>query len=61
MEEKENQEIINVRGKNDKEILEIYKRIAEDSEVQSEIFDNTQNEEISNKMYELYKKRKRAK
>lgn len=61
MEKNENQEIINVRGKNDKEILEIYKKIAEDSEVQNEIFNMTQNEEISNKMYELYKQRKRVK
>ena len=52
---------IDVRNKDEKEILNIYKKIASESIVQEEIYDEVNNKEIANKIYGLYKIRKREK
>lgn len=55
MGDKNKRKVINVKDKNENEILDVYKTIAETSRVQNIIYDEVGSKDVALKLYELYK------
>lgn len=55
MEDKNKRKVINVKDKNENEILDVYKNIAETSRVQNIVYDEVGSKDVALKLYELYK------
>lgn len=56
---KNKRKVIDVKNKNEEEILNIYKKIAVDSSMQSFFYDKVKNKKAALKLYDLYETTKK--